>query len=145
LLLSPFFSQADDCKHDDTTFRCVKYIKNYDGDTITFQIPNVHPLLGKKISIRVNGVDTPEIRTKNQCEKKWGYIARDKVTAIIESAKRIDLINIKRGKYFRIVADVIIDGKNLKDYLLKNQLAYEYNGGTKSKVNWCERLPANTD
>ncbi|MBF0370483.1 MAG: hypothetical protein HQL52_13605 [Magnetococcales bacterium] len=42
----------------------VIYRGNYDGDTIRFDIPGVHPLLGDNISIRVRGVDTPEIRGK---------------------------------------------------------------------------------
>lgn len=125
------------CQHDEKTFRCVKYMRNYDADTITFDIPQVHPLLGKAIAIRVNGVDTPEIKTKNKCEKDAGRNAKRLVENLLKRAKRIDLMNVKRGKYFRIVADVIIDGQNLTDYLLKNQLAYAYDGGTKKKVNWC--------
>ena len=51
--------------------------------------------------------------------------------------KRIDLENIERGKYFRIIADIKIDGKSLTRYLLKNGLAYSYDGGKKKKTNWC--------
>jgi len=132
------------CEHTSDSFKCVKYIRNYDGDTITFNIPGVHPLIGKKVSIRVNGVDTPEIRTKDKCEKRIGRIARKFVTNKLKHAQRIDLLNIKRGKYFRIVADVYIDDKNLKTVLLSEKLAYEYDGGTKHKPNWCnfKRLPA---
>lgn len=36
--------------------------------------------------------------------------------------------NINRGKYFRIAADVYIDGKNLGDILIKNNLAIFYDG-----------------
>ena len=69
MFFTPFGLQAEEsCVHDDSSFRCVKYVKNYDADTITFNVPNVHPLIGKKINIRVLGVDTPEIRTKNKCE-----------------------------------------------------------------------------
>ena len=25
------------------------YVRNYDGDTITFNLPNLHPIIGKKI------------------------------------------------------------------------------------------------
>ena len=32
-----------DCDHTDTRFNCVKYVSNYDGDTITIDIPNIHP------------------------------------------------------------------------------------------------------
>lgn len=126
------------CKHTGNRFNCVKYLKNYDGDTITFNIPDIHPLLGKKISIRVNGVDTPELKTKDKCEKSKARSAKKLVKSIMRSAKRIDLLNVKRGKYFRIVADVIVDGKDISEVLIKNKLAYRYDGGKKSVVNWCK-------
>lgn len=127
----------ENCYHDDHNFRCVRYIKNYDADTITFEIPLVHPLLGKNISIRVNGVDTPEIRTKNKCEKEKARSAKKLVQNLFKNAKKIDLVNVKRGKYFRILADVIVDGKSLSFYILKNGLGVNYDGGAKKKVDWC--------
>ncbi len=129
---------AENCKHDENTFRCVKYVKNYDADTVTFNVPGVHPLIGNKINVRVFGVDTPEVRTKNKCEKEKARNAKRLVENLLKNAKRIDLSNIQRGKYFRVVADVIIDGKSLSHYLLKNGLAYSYDGGTKKKINWCK-------
>jgi len=141
LLLSLLFLQvnaSDQCSHTNTTFACVKYIKNYDADTITFNIPDTHPILGQKISIRVKGVDAPEMRTKNQCEKDKAKNAKKLVENLLKKGKRIDLINIERGKYFRVVANVIIDGQDLTDYLLKNGLAYSYDGGKKQQVNWCK-------
>jgi micrococcal nuclease len=44
------------------------YIRNYDGDTITFNLLGLHPIIGKKINIRVYVIDTPEIRGK--CKKE---------------------------------------------------------------------------
>lgn len=131
-------SFASDCSHTNDSFRCVKYLSNYDGDTIRFDIPSIHPLLGKKIAIRVNGVDTPEKRTKNLCEKQKARSAQKLVASIMKDSKRIDLKNIKRGKYFRIVADVIVDGRDLGAMLIKNKLAYPYFGKTKKKINWCK-------
>jgi micrococcal nuclease len=125
------------CMHDKDNFNCVEYVKNYDADTVTFNIPYIHPLFGSKINVRVLGVDTPELRTKDKCEKEKGHIAKDLVTALFKNAKRIDLKNIKRGKYFRIVADIVIDGQSLTTYLLKNGLAYSYDGGTKKVMDWC--------
>ncbi|QDP68085.1 MAG: hypothetical protein Unbinned5081contig1003_17 [Prokaryotic dsDNA virus sp.] len=116
----------------------MKYIKNYDGDTVTVDIPGVHILIGKNMKIRVSGIDTPEIRTKNTCEKEKARAAKRLVQSILKNAKRIDLKNIKRGKYFRIVADVIADGKSIKDILLKNKLGHEYGGGKKIKKDWCK-------
>ncbi len=132
-------NQKETCQHTPTSFQCVKYIKNYDGDTITFNIPNTHPLLGKKIAIRVNGINAAEIRTKNECEKRKARVARKLVGNLIKRAKRIDLINIKRGKYFRVIADVIFDGRNLAEVMMKNKLAYPYYGGRKiANHNWCK-------
>lgn len=138
ILLTSTGHAADNCNHDANTFRCVKYIKNYDADTVTFDVPRVHPLIGKKMNVRVMGVDTPELRTKNKCEKDKARNAKKLVANLLINAKRIDLTNIQRGKYFRVVADIIIDGKSLSHYLLKNGLAYAYDGGTKKKINWCQ-------
>lgn len=143
LLISAKILAADICRHDATVFRCVKYIKNYDADTITVDIPNVHPLIGHHISVRVRHIDTPEIKGKFPCEKDAARIAKRLIENQLKNAKRIDLENVDKDKYFRILADVIIDGKPLKDILLKNNLAYQYEGGTKQKINWCKRYPAN--
>jgi endonuclease YncB( thermonuclease family) len=146
ILLIFLQTQASDkseaCDHTSTQFSCVKYLKNYDGDTITFKIPNVHPLIGEDISVRVKGIDTPEIKTKDTCEKEKGRIAKNLSENLMKNAKRIDLKNVERDKYFRILADIEYDGKDLKTILLKNNVAYEYGGGTKLKINWCDRLPA---
>lgn len=138
LLSSAYSAHADDgCQHDDKTFRCVKYLKNYDGDTLTFDITGVHSLLGNKISVRVAHLDTPEIKGKLPCEKDAARIAQRLIENLLKSAKRIDLQNVERDKYFRILADVIVEGKSIKDLLMKNNLAYTYEGGTKKKMNWC--------
>ena len=113
------------------------FIKNYDGDTITVNIPDYPPIIGKKISIRVNGIDTPELRTKSPKEKQLARTAKRLVHSLLKNAESLELKNIKRGKYFRIVADVYYDGKKLADILIKNKLAVPYDGGTKTK-NWSE-------
>ncbi len=33
--------------------------------------------------------------------------------------------------------------KLIENLLLKNNLAYAYEGGTKEKTDWCKRVPAN--
>ena len=128
---------SESCIHTEDALRCVEYVRNYDADTITVNVPGLHPLIGQKISIRVNGIDTPEMRTKNLCEKEKARVAKKWVERSLKKAKRIDLLNIDRGKYFRIVADVYIDGVNLTDVLLDKGMGYPYLGATKKKVNWC--------
>jgi micrococcal nuclease len=130
------------CEHTSKSFQCVKYIRNYDADTITVSIPGAHPLIGEKIGVRVRGIDSPEIKGTLPCEKDQAKTAKRLIENILKNSKRIDLENVDRDKYFRILADVIVDSKNLKDVLLKNGLAYAYKGGTKEKRDWCKRLPA---
>jgi len=113
------------------------YVKNYDGDTITFNIPNIHPLFGKLISVRLSGVDTPEIRgSKCAKEKELAYKAKVFVKNLLTGAEKIELKNVGRGKYFRILADIHVDGINLAELLIKNNFAIRYYGGKKEK-DWC--------
>ena len=130
-----------ECAHDAKNFRCVKYLGNHDGDTITVAIPRVHPLLGKKISVRVAGVDTPEMTSKNPCEKKKAELAKMLTGELLRKSFRINLENVGRDKYFRIVADVKFDGKSLGSWLLraKGGIARPYDGKTKSKAGWCPK------
>jgi len=46
------------------------------------------------------------------------------------------LKNVQRGKYFRILADVQADRKDVADILIKKRLAVRYDGGTKG-FDWC--------
>ena len=113
------------------------YVRNYDGDTITLHLPGLHPIIGDKISIRVNGIDTPEIRGKCDKEKYDAKQAKVMVADILKDAERITLKNMERGKYFRIAADVFVDGENLADMLIEAGVAVRYGGGKKVH-KWCK-------
>lgn len=117
-------------------FTNVEYVKNYDGDTITVNIKNIHPLIGQEISIRIANIDTPEM--KGGCEKSRAMAKEGQVVVqnLLTGAKKIDLMNCERGKYFRIVADVYADNINVGNLLLVKGLAVKYDGGTK-KYDWC--------
>lgn len=113
-----------------------KVISVYDGDTFRVNIDSLPPIVGKNIAIRVNGVDTPEIRGKCQYESNLALKARDFVRNKLADAKEIKLTNLQRGKYFRVVANVVVDGVSLEKELLDNELAYKYSGG--KKLSWCK-------
>ena len=134
LLLSISF--AVQAKSQYGTVSVSKVISVYDGDTFRVNIDSLPPIVGKNIPIRVNGVDTPEIRGKCQYEKNLALEARDFVRAKLANAKEIKLTNLQRGKYFRVVANVLVDGVSLEQELLDNKLAYEYSGG--KKLSWCK-------
>ena len=112
-------------------FFCVELVKVYDGDTITINIPNTHTFFGKSISLRIRGIDTPEIRGKSPCEKRLARQARDYLLALLSRAYKVDVRNIDRGKYFRIVSDVYVDGKSVAGLMMKSGFARDYWGGSR--------------
>ena len=59
------------------------------------------------------------------------------VTDILTDAEQINLRNLERGKYFRIVADVFVDGESLADMLIEAGVAARYDGRKKA-YKWCE-------
>lgn len=134
-------SARPSCKHTDIQFNCVTYIRNYDGDTITFNIPNTHPLIGHEIGTRVYGVDTPEMKGTGPCEKEAAREAQVVVAKLLKDAKRVEIRNLQRDKYFRILGEVWADGKSVADELVVRKLAYPYFGDTKEKRDWCKKQP----
>lgn len=106
-------------------------IRVYDGDTFYINVKDWPAIVGSNIAIRVFGIDTPEKRTKNLKEKILAHKATKIVERAFKKAKKIELRNCLRGKYFRIVAEVWIDGVDLAEILIKEGLAYRYDGGTK--------------
>ena len=132
------------CVHLNAVEVPVEYIKNYDGDTLTVNLLELKNLdhysfFWKEISIRLAGVDTPEIKGDCDNENKAAQEAKQFVARKLQSARRITLLNPMRDKYFRIVADVLVDGASLSQMLLNRDYAVPYDGGTKHKM-WC---PAN--
>jgi endonuclease YncB( thermonuclease family) len=118
-------------------FYNVKVINNYDGDTLTVDIPDIPPLFGDNISVRVLGIDTPEIRGKCEKERTLAKEAKEVVADIIKDTPYVALLNTDRDKYFRILADVKTARGDLATILLDKGLAVQYNGGTKEK-DWCK-------
>lgn len=108
----------------------------YDGDTFRVNINSWPGIIGHRIPIRIAGIDTPEMRGKCHFEKGLAREAKKFTVSALRSAKKIELSNIKRGKYFRIVADVLVDGKNLGETLISNGFAVSYSG--RHKIDWCE-------
>jgi endonuclease YncB( thermonuclease family) len=100
----------------------------YDGDTFKVDLEGVHPLFGDDVSVRINGIDTPEIKGESEQVEALAREARDFVEATLKGASQIELRNLQRGKYFRIVADVYVNGQLLADALREKGLAKDYDG-----------------
>lgn len=108
-------------------------IKVYDGDTITIasKLPFADSPL-YRLSVRLDGIDTPEIKSKSEDEKTCAKESRDELAALILN-KQIQLKNIKTEKYGRILADVYFGEININQWLIEKRMAVKYDGGTKIK------------
>jgi len=115
-----------------------KIVSVYDGDTFKIDLDCTEPVFCTNLSIRVNGVDTPELKTTDVCEKHKAEQAKQFTTNFLRAGK-VKLSDCKRDKYFRLVCNVSVEGKNLADALISSGLAYPYYGKTKQHVNWCNR------
>jgi endonuclease YncB( thermonuclease family) len=132
----------DEIKIEDTvefTFpiKSGRVIKCYDADTITIasKLPyDASPLY--RLSVRLNGIDAPEIKGKSAEEKEVAKEARDFLSNLVLN-KMIRLENVESEKYGRILADVYLGEVHLNELLIKERYAVKYDGGTKLKpVSW---------
>jgi endonuclease YncB( thermonuclease family) len=108
-----------------------KVIKVYDGDTITIaaKLPFEDAVI-YRFSVRLNGIDTPEIKGKTDDEKEAAKNVRNALTELILN-KNITLKNVNNEKYGRILADVYLDDLHINEWLVKERFAVRYDGGTK--------------
>ena len=135
-------SSGDDIKWEDTcefTFPVYggRVIKVYDGDTITIaaKMPyKTSPIY--RFSVRLHGIDAPEMKGKTEDEKTAAHEAQQFVSNLILN-KYVSLKNVKNEKYGRILADVYIGDTHVNDLLLNKKYAVPYDGTTKkSPVSW---------
>jgi len=109
-----------------------------DGDTVAFQAPFLPAPLKQELSIRVFGVDTPEKGFRAQCpsEDQRGQAASAFTKAQINASTKRQVILMDWDKYGgRVLGDVILDGKSLREMLIQNGFAREYYG--EAKKSWC--------
>ena len=108
----------------------------YDGDTCYVIAPTLPEPL-QKMSVRILGIDTPEMRAECAEEKKLALKGREFANKMFRAAEKIEFANLKWDKYGgRVLVDVYLDGKLYKDEIINAGLARPYDGGTKE--SWCE-------
>ena len=107
-----------------------------DGDTIRARI-EVWPGHTVETSIRLAGIDTPEMHGACPDEKKQAEEAKNVVTRLLPEGAIATVRQVSADKYFgRVVAQVSTkDNLNIADQLLKMGLAHRYDG--KKKQSWC--------
>lgn len=98
-----------------------KVIKVIDGDTFKVNLVRWPPIVGQDISVRIRGFNSAELRTEDEIERLKALRAQNDLRLLLETAGKIELYNIVRGKFFRLVADIYVDGKDIRPQLEKSQ------------------------
>lgn len=109
-----------------------------DGDTVAFQANWLPDPLKKELSIRVFGVDTPEKGHRAQCpsEDARGQAATQFTKDAINKSQKRQVVLMAWDKYGgRVLGDILLDGKSLRQMLIMNGFAREYYG--EAKTSWC--------
>ena len=110
-----------------------KVLRVVDGDTIDLNID-----LGFNIwhrgRVRMAGIDTPESRTRIIEEKKLGLASKARLKELLKGQKVSIQCTKEKGKFGRILADVMVGDTNINKQLIDEGHAREYQGG--KKIPW---------
>ena len=128
-------------------YRVSSLEKVVDGDTIDVSIDLGFDVCTKQ-RVRLLGIDTPESRTRDLTEKKFGLLSKKKLREwclkAVESEKDDIEIQLRcpeadsRGKFGRILAEIWVseDGEwtNVNKWMCDNWFAVPYTGQNKADV-----------
>ena len=109
-----------------------------DGDTVAFQADFLPNPLKKELSVRVYGVDTPEKGFRAKCtqEDEKGKAATKFTAQMVNQAQKRQIVIMDWDKFGgRVLGDIILDGKSLRELLIQNGYARPYFG--EAKQSWC--------
>ena len=125
----------------DFSYRVSKVTKVVDGDTIDVILDMGFDIMYKQ-RVRLFGIDTPESRTRDLEEKKYGLMAKELVLTLMPVGSMQTLITEKdkSGKFGRILGKFKVHEPNLdryvilNDFMIDNPYAVEYNGQSKQEI-----------
>ncbi len=103
----------------------------YDGDTFRAYINDAK----EDVSIRIRGVDTPEIKGLCPSEIQRAIEAREYLIRVLKNGRTIKLSNLDTDKYGRTLADVSIDNNDVAVMLIDSGLGRKWRGRRES---WCK-------
>ena len=121
-------------------YKC-KVLKVIDGDTVDVDIDLGFGVWLKKERVRIMGIDTPESRTRDKVEKKFGLASKAKLKELLKNGAILKTEVSKKGedmkgKFGRILGDFILeDDRRVTEVLIDQGHAVAYFGGSKDDVD----------
>lgn len=116
----------------------VKIVRVVDGDTVDVDIDLGFNVVLTKERVRIYGIDTPESRTKDLVEKKYGLAAKAFAKSFLcEHKSEVTLVTKEydaKGKFGRILGDFRCKSKLLSQVMIEFHHAVPYYGQSKDKI-----------
>jgi micrococcal nuclease len=107
-----------------------------DGDTVDVVL-NLGFDIMYKSRVRLYGIDTPESRTRNLDEKARGKMASAFLKNAIDTGEKVVIqtkLKDSRGKFGRVLGNIIVDGININQLMIDNYHAAAYFGQSKEAI-----------
>jgi len=110
-----------------------------DGDTVDVDIDLGFGVWLNDERVRIMGIDTPESRTSDAVEKKFGLAAKKRLkellgpTAILKTQVSKSGEDLK-GKFGRILGDFVVGDRTVTEILVEEGHAVPYFGGSKEDI-----------
>ena len=119
-------------------YKC-EILKVVDGDTVDVDIDLGFGIWLKNERVRIMGIDTPESRTSDATEKKFGLASKSKLKSLLGKTGVLKTqVNKKgedmKGKFGRILGDFVVGTKKVSEILCEEGYAVPYFGGSKEEV-----------
>lgn len=122
-----------------------KVVKIVDGDTVDVDIDLGFGIWMKNERVRIMGIDTPESRTRDLVEKKFGLAAKERLKQLLGDKPVLKTQIAKngedmKGKFGRILGDFdVYDAKTdswkpVTKVLIEEGHAVDYYGGSKEEI-----------
>ena len=114
----------------------VKSIKKIiDGDTFDCILDLGFDVL-LEARVRMMGIDTPESRTRDLEEKKFGLLAKEYLIIKLEAEDLIVTTEVdnEKGKFGRILGWVWADDVNINQQMIDENMAVAYHGQSKDDI-----------
>lgn len=117
-----------------------KLVKVVDGDTVDVDIDLGFGIWIRNERIRMMGIDTPESRTRDREEKKFGLAAKERITELLSVASSLVTFKDKAGKFGRVLGDFkVYDGafdkqSTITEIMIREGHGVAYHGQSKQDI-----------
>ena len=106
-----------------------------DGDTVDVDIDLGFGMTYKKQRVRMKGIDTPESRTRDLEEKKFGLASKEFLKGQLKD-QEIELVSHDKGKFGRILGELFVGSSaySINRIMIDNHHAVPYDGQSKEDI-----------